>query len=797
MSNEPDLSDVKKLLRSLLISSKTGLSIDQLCRDFRVQEGYPLPYAKFGYPNPSTFLRECQDIAESSFRRGVHFLRGVADDNTRHIQKLVDAQKKTKAKPTRNNCASNTNTNSRYSSNHNIAPRFAKRRSPSNSNFQSDNQFDDTSSYSYKFNAESPYPGPSKNHSSEHIDLPNNIKDRLINFLNSYTTGIRIDNFSTAYRNRYGQYLDHRQYGFDSLEQLCKTLPNAEFLSGGRTAVIRSIGKDGIIAESDYSSGNGSFFEEDNSKQLTPFKAKSECDTNFITDAGDPNLNPKVRNNFIQILNRHPNGIHVSNFCEEYELLTKTPLDLNGHGYVSVMEMASANQDIFDFYRSGSDDWILMKKGNKDLASTNEDRLKKIAKNIHTILSDFKDGYPLNDFTVLYEKKLNESLTSCMENYDSVEKFLSEKFSHLVKLIEVESRTNVILKSNIHTSFSSPVREIKAIYPPSDVVDRDGRIERATLPKMEDINDGYLEINIAEVVSPSKFWFFCNDKDGSCRLDTLMNELQDVYNSDKSRTYLLPDSAVEIGHICVAPYPQDNDWYRCKITAIRDSMQVEVFYFDFGTVGLVERSTLHYLRKCFLELPAQGILGKLGYIMPINQQKIWEDKANHFFYQLATHKPVLAKVLDFNTSIVPLLMYDTNTSVDIFINDELVNNGLARYSQDPHGTTPRNLMQNSLLPSVLSNNMMSVNNMNSMAFPDPLTTAALTLQLLNQPVLQNLSQTYELMKQSTENSLAKSQDLHSEFSHHFEKVPSTMHVISPSRNPNSGLEADPQDDVKI
>lgn len=103
-----DLNEVKINVRSLLTSSQKPLSILQLQRDYREQEGCNLPYRSLGFSSVIELLKNMSDVVtvppnpnESSM------LSLVVGDKTNHLRMLVVKQKsntrKKKAKSNTNN----------------------------------------------------------------------------------------------------------------------------------------------------------------------------------------------------------------------------------------------------------------------------------------------------------------------------------------------------------------------------------------------------------------------------------------------------------------------------------------------------------------------------------------------------------------------------------------------------------------------------------------------------------------------------------------------------------------------
>jgi len=59
--------DLKILLRGLLISSPRAITVDQLERDFILQEGHDVPFRKLGYPSFLKYLESIPDTVVVSF----------------------------------------------------------------------------------------------------------------------------------------------------------------------------------------------------------------------------------------------------------------------------------------------------------------------------------------------------------------------------------------------------------------------------------------------------------------------------------------------------------------------------------------------------------------------------------------------------------------------------------------------------------------------------------------------------------------------------------------------------------
>ena len=87
--------DLKKILRAILISAGGyGLSVSRVLHDFKETEGRPLPFRTLGYFSPEDFFRDIPDVIFIQYNRfGEMMLRGISDENTYHIERMIQNQK--------------------------------------------------------------------------------------------------------------------------------------------------------------------------------------------------------------------------------------------------------------------------------------------------------------------------------------------------------------------------------------------------------------------------------------------------------------------------------------------------------------------------------------------------------------------------------------------------------------------------------------------------------------------------------------------------------------------------------
>ena len=90
-----DLEKCKKYLRATLLASKGGILANKVYEMYQEQVGSGIPYRQFNYPSLETFLQSMPDVCRITCK-GVNkdiYVEGVANSQTKHIEKLVRGQK--------------------------------------------------------------------------------------------------------------------------------------------------------------------------------------------------------------------------------------------------------------------------------------------------------------------------------------------------------------------------------------------------------------------------------------------------------------------------------------------------------------------------------------------------------------------------------------------------------------------------------------------------------------------------------------------------------------------------------
>ncbi|XP_031830738.1 tudor domain-containing protein 7 tapas [Nomia melanderi] len=92
-----DRDEVIKNVRACLISSKGGVKLDHLNRDYKIILDENIPFKKLGYPSLVAFLSTVPGIRTNE-RGGEYFIEAIPTEESAHISKLISRQKTTSTK---------------------------------------------------------------------------------------------------------------------------------------------------------------------------------------------------------------------------------------------------------------------------------------------------------------------------------------------------------------------------------------------------------------------------------------------------------------------------------------------------------------------------------------------------------------------------------------------------------------------------------------------------------------------------------------------------------------------------
>ncbi|XP_025252674.1 tudor domain-containing protein 5 isoform X3 [Theropithecus gelada] len=206
--------------------------------------------------------------------------------------------------------------------------------------------------------------------------------------------------------------------------------------------------------------------------------------------------------------------------------------------------------------------------------------------------------------------------------------------------------------------------------PPDAVPDK----KLCRLPPLD--TSSLVGVFVEYIISPSQFYIRIYSRDSSELLEDMMIEMRRCYSNQLvSDRYVMPECFIQPGHLCCVRISEDKWWYRVIIHRVLGKQEVEVFYPDFGNIGIVQKSSLRFLKCCYTKLPAQAIPCSLAWVRPVEEH--WTSKAILQFQKLCGLKPLVGVVDEYVDGILNIFLCDTSSNEDIYFHHVLRTEGHA------------------------------------------------------------------------------------------------------------------------
>uniref|UniRef100_A0A8C5D900 Tudor domain-containing protein 5 n=1 Tax=Gouania willdenowi TaxID=441366 RepID=A0A8C5D900_GOUWI len=667
MNQEETLASLKKDVRTLLISSKIGLAPDQLRKDYVNMFGCPMPLKQLGFKNIMDMVKQVPDIVSLHFEAdGSILLKGVGDESTRSIEKLVARQRcAKKCKKPASRCP-NT-----YSSQFYQIPQVVllprRGRAP-----------------------------PS---------LPANLRSQLRILLSQGP--IRLSDLETSYLRCYGQPLRVQSYGFFSTGEMLNAAADMIFIHQGRFGSVLSLRKHmlprpvctsyppkrklkliepGIPTEksvfnvpctnaeaqtnspakSPLNISNGSFTEkswdpvmsestcnrkpeqieatalpqyEDIDLKQRIFKLDEELRQQIMENGVAGTISQELKNKLRQV-RRHSFSLN----CLTPQRLFGEDLPLVQSGFVSTTELVGAMNDIFHLKPSENDgrqDWTITDIQNNVAQIDVEESL------------DFNSG-------VKSEMRINYLISGESPWETQQESSIPEKY-------------NVI---QVHCS--SPAVPLDAL-----------QCQRLKPPTRRPPRE--LAMVLVEwVESPGHFYVRLSETEESRALENMMIHMRlQCYKCPKlSERYRLPEQYIRQGQVCCVS-PGGMWFYRVIIHQIITPTEVEVYYVDYGNMAAVKSANLKFLKSIYAALPAQAIPSSLAGIAPTTGK--WTSAATASFQKLCCDRALVGALDCYVGDVLQLYLCNTQTDEDVYIHSVLLSQGHGLASSSAAEVTPVSL----------------------------------------------------------------------------------------------------------
>ncbi|XP_072504615.1 tudor domain-containing protein 5 isoform X2 [Notamacropus eugenii] len=651
LSSEGSMSDqeriqecLRKEIRSLLISTKDGLTPQQLEREYLSMVGNHLPLRILGYRSTMELVLDMPDVVSvCPCGDGTVILKAIPDETTKGIASLVAKQR-----------SSNKLRNSAPKGRANIASSSGSRR-------------------------RLPYRGRMP------PILPAVVKSELRDLL--AFSPILLSDFEKAFAKRFGRSFQYMQYGFlsmfevlgaasdiiaveqtraGSLLTLKRNLPSEQKrgLPAGKTSQIgtkqpKSSMPTPIVRIHLPESAS----DTEPLKQPYPVKSTelNGMETSSLDQSEKLNqlentfksviaqigpggtINSELKKKIKFVASKFPQGLLISKLLGEFEAVFKEPLSPKRLGFLNVAELVGSLSDILHVeFREGEQDLLVFDAEMKHLTT---DKNIEGKANISSPPRNSLSSLDIKDTAWNYS----------VEKHKDVEEKVCKKFNLVPKPVPLHMGMK---QSQLNLEMSG--YEI----PPDAVQNR----KLYSLPPLD--SSTLVGVFVEYIISPSQFYIRIYSRDSSELLEDMMIEMRRCYSNQLvSDRYIMPESFIQPGHLCCVRISEDKWWYRVIIHRVLGKQEVEVFYPDFGNLGTVQKSSLRFLKCCYIKLPAQAIPCSLAWVRPIEEH--WTPQAILQFQKLCGLKPLVGVVDEYVDGVLNLFLCDTSSNEDIYFHHVL------------------------------------------------------------------------------------------------------------------------------
>ncbi|XP_054567742.1 tudor domain-containing protein 5 isoform X5 [Eptesicus fuscus] len=651
------LECLRKEIRSLLISTKDGLTPQQLEKEYLLMVGNHLPLRILGYRSTMELVLDMPDVVSvCPCGDGTVILRAIPDESTKGIASLVAKQR----------------------SSHKVRNSMQKGRASVCSG--------------PSFHRRVPYRGRVP------PILPAVVKSELKDLL--ALSPVLLSDFEKAFAKRFGRSFQYMQYGFLSMFEVLNAASDVISVEQTRAGSLLML-KKSISEEKQRGWPAGKIFTQ-------PFRMKQEgsyspsfplAKTRFSrpTSNMEPlkhilnmektsksnvvetsrlnhteklnqlentfksviaqigpggTINPELKHKIKFVVSKFPEGLLISKLLREFELIFKEQLSPKKLGFLNVIELVGALSDILHVeFREGEQDLLVFDADMKPLPRVQSD--KKIE--AKTCVS----SPPRNALSTATIKETPWNWS--FKNHKEPEQRIYKKPNLVVKPLQLQVEID---KSQLNLAMAN--HDI----PPDAAWDK----KLCRLPPLD--TSTLVGVFVENIISPSQFYIQIYSRDSSELLEDMMIEMRRCYSNQLvSDRYAMPEYFIQPGHLCCVKISEDKWWYRVIIHRVLGKQEVEVFYPDFGNIGTVQKSSLRFLKCCYTKLPAQAIPCSLAWVRPV--EEYWTSRAILQFQKLCGLKPLVGVVDEYIDGILNIFLCDTSSNEDIYFHHVLRTEGHA------------------------------------------------------------------------------------------------------------------------
>uniref|UniRef100_A0A452G9J9 Tudor domain-containing protein 5 n=1 Tax=Capra hircus TaxID=9925 RepID=A0A452G9J9_CAPHI len=646
---------LRKEIRSLLISTKDGLTPQQLEKEYLLMVGNHLPLRILGYRSIMELVLDMPDVVSvCPCGDGTVILKAIPDESTKGIANLVAKQK----------------------SNHKVRNSVQKGRA-------------------------SVCSGPIPYRGRVPPILPAVVKSELKDLL--ALSPVLLSDFENAFANRFGRSFQYVQYGFLSMFEVLNAASDVVSVEQTRAGSLLTLKKSvseekqrgwpagKIFTQPFRMKQQGSYpigfpvakacFSQPTSnmeppKQILDMERNSRSNVMETSRLNHSEKLNQLENTFKSVIAQigpggtiNPELKHKIKFVTfvyviflVFFLIFKEQLSPKKLGFLNVIELVGALSDILHVeFREGEQDLLVFDADMKPLASA-----VSSVRNSFLVQSDKKiegkacvSSPPRNSLSTAVIKETTWDCPS--KNHKEPEQKIFKKPNLVVKPLQLQVEMN---KSQLNLAMAN--HDI-----PPDAV-RDKKLCR--LPPLD--TSTLVGVFVEYILSPSQFYIRIYSRDSSELLEDMMIEMRRCYSNQLvSDRYAMPECFIQPGHLCCVRISEDKWWYRVIIHRILGKQEVEVFYPDFGNIGTVQKSSLRFLKCCYTKLPAQAIPCSLAWVRPVEEH--WTSRAVLQFQKLCGLKPLVGVVDEYVDGILNIFLCDTSSNEDVYFHHVLRTEGHA------------------------------------------------------------------------------------------------------------------------
>ncbi|XP_050622095.1 tudor domain-containing protein 5 isoform X5 [Macaca thibetana thibetana] len=647
---------LQKEIRSLLISTKDGLSPQELEKEYLLMVGNHLPLRILGYRSTMELVLDMPDVVSVCHGAGgTVILKAIPDESTKGIASLVAKQR----------------------SSHKVRNSMHKGRP-------------------------SVYSGPRSHRRVPYRGrvapiLPAVVKSELKDLL--ALSPVLLSDFEKAFAKRFGRSFQYMQYGFLSMFEVLNAASDVISVEQTRAGSLLMLKKNvteekqrgcpaGKIFTQPFRMKQGSYsagfpvakacFSQPTSnmepqKQIMSMEKTSKLNVvetsrlnhteklnqlentfkSVIAQIGPGGtISSELKHKIKFVVSKFPEGLFISKLLGEYEVIFKEQLSPKKLGFLNVTELVGALSDILHVeFREGQQDLLVFDVDKKPLPPVQSD--KKIEAKACV------SSPPRNSLSTVAVK---ETVWNCpSKKQKEPQQKICKKPNVVVKPLQLQVETN---KSQLNLAMAN--HDI----PPDAVPDK----KLCRLPPLD--TSSLVGVFVEYIISPSQFYIRIYSRDSSELLEDMMIEMRRCYSNQLvSDRYVMPECFIQPGHLCCVRISEDKWWYRVIIHRVLGKQEVEVFYPDFGNIGIVQKSSLRFLKCCYTKLPAQAIPCSLAWVRPVEEH--WTSKAILQFQKLCGLKPLVGVVDEYVDGILNIFLCDTSSNEDIYFHHVLRTEGHA------------------------------------------------------------------------------------------------------------------------